>query len=73
MITRPTFGYLYPIRHRIALLFDRVFRRSCWAESAAWAMAYSDCHLRRSSACHRDPGPVGCWCGKFGPEKETRS
>ncbi len=69
------------IRMIVAHLWDWLFRRSCWAESCAWALGTEGCRLRREaegrgtrSYC---PDGVrvqpGCWCGKFRFEDEGRA
>lgn len=61
------------IRMVVAEVWDRLFPRSCWAESAAWAMRYEGCKLRREAEGKGTTGYCpdgsksypGCWCGKF--------
>ncbi len=64
------------LRMIAARLWDRLFRRSCRAESTAWAMGIEGCRLRREAIgkggggyCpdgeHEQPG---CLCGKFRPK-----
>lgn len=58
------------LRVAIAHAWDWIFPRSCWAESATWAMGHPDGRLQRTSGesrCHeaRDEPMGSCWCGKF--------
>lgn len=63
----------------VAHVWDWLFRRSCWAETCAWAMGYDGCKLRREAAGKGSGGycpdgvnsAVGCWCGKFRPRKDA--
>jgi hypothetical protein len=65
----------------VAHAWDRLFPRSCWAETAAWAMGTEDSGLRREADgkgterycpdAANDPAGVGCWCGKFCPRREV--
>jgi hypothetical protein len=62
-------------RGLVAHLWDAIFRRSCWAESIAWAMRTPDTRLRREAERGPNGGYCpdgvrehpGCWCGKFRP------
>lgn len=66
-------------RWLVARVWDRLFRRSCWAETAAWSFRTPGCRLRidadgRGSKGYcpdaaKDPGGDGCWCGKFRPRE----
>jgi hypothetical protein len=58
----------------VALAWDRLFSRSCWAETCCWAMGYEDNHLERESDCPDAAvdSCVGCWCGKFRGTTEGR-
>lgn len=61
------------MRMMIAHIWDWLFPRSCWAESAAWAMRVPGCRLHREADGRGTSGYcpdgvntcVGCWCGKF--------
>ena len=60
------------IRWWIALAWDWLFSRSCWAETACWGMGYKDGKLERNSDCAGTDCPVGCWCGKFAGREVSR-